>query len=84
MSQSNLSLEAVHRKIEAVEAALAFAIASISLQMPAVKSDVIGGLKLNAERPDNPESVKSALLELAKLIERVKAVSPDEFQKNQK
>ena len=84
MSTSTLSLEALHRKIEAVEGALTFAIASISLHIPAVRQDVIGGLKLNAARPDNPESVKAALLELAKLIDRVKAVSPDEFQKNQK
>ena len=83
MSQSPLSLEHLFRKAEAVEAALTFAIASISVQMPAVKSDVVGGLKQNANRSDNPESVKAAFNELAALIERVKALPPEEFQKHQ-
>ncbi len=80
MSQSPLNAEHMFRKIEALEAALTFAIASISVRMPAVKSDVVNGLKLNAERPDNPESVKAAFYELSALIERVQAVPPDEFE----
>lgn len=80
MSQSPLNAEHMFRKIEALEAALAFAIASISVRMPAVKSDVVNGLKLNADRPDNPESVKAAFYELSALIERVQAVPPDEFE----
>ncbi|MGC8400977.1 hypothetical protein ACP3P6_10565 [Enterobacter mori] len=45
MSQAPLSAEYMFRKIEALEAALTFAIASISVQMPAVKTDVLDGLK---------------------------------------
>ncbi len=81
MSQSPLSMEHMFRKIEALEAALAFTIASISVHMPAVKSDVIGGLKLNASRADNPESAKQALMALSELVERVQALPADEFQK---
>ena len=80
MSQPPLSAEYMFRKIEDLEAALTFAIASISVQMPAVKTDVLGGLKQNADRPDNPESVKAAFNELAALINRVQAVPPDVFE----
>ena len=80
MSQSPLSAECMFRKIEALEAALTFAIASISVQMPAVKTDVLDALKQNADRPDNPESVKAAFNELAALIDRVQAVPPDVFE----
>lgn len=80
MSQPPLSAEYMFRKIEALEAALTFAIASISVQMPAVKTDVVDGLKQNADRSDNPESVKAAFNELAALIDRVQAVPPDVFE----
>jgi len=80
MSQSPLSAEYMFRKIEALEAALTFAIASISVQVPAVKTDVLDALKQNADRPDNPESVKAAFNELAALIDRVQAVPPDVFE----
>ncbi|MBW7710689.1 hypothetical protein K1J24_06155 [Enterobacter hormaechei] len=84
MSQPPLSAEYMFRKIEALEAALTFAIASISVQMPAVKTDVLDALKQNAGRPDNPESVKSAFNELAALIDRVQAVPPDVFESLEK
>lgn len=80
MNQPPLSAEYMFRKIEALEAALTFAIASISVQMPAVKTDVLDALKQNAGRPDNPESVKAAFNELAALIDRVQAVPPDVFE----
>ena len=80
MSQPPLSAEYMFRKIEALEAALTFAIASISVQMPAVKTDVLDALKQNASRPDNPESVKAAFNALAALIDRVQAVPPDVFE----
>lgn len=80
MSQPPLSAEYMFRKIEALEASLTFAIASISVQMPAVKTDVVDGLKQNADRSDNPESVKAAFNELAALIDRVQAVPPDVFE----
>ena len=80
MSQPPLSAEYMFRKIEALEAALTFAIASISVQMPAVKTDVLDALKQNAGRPDSPESVKAAFNELAALIDRVQAVPHDVFE----
>lgn len=80
MTQAPLSSEYMFRKIEAVEAALVFAIASISVQMPALKGDVIEALKQNANRSDNPASVKHAFLELSKLIDQVKALPPEGFQ----
>ena len=89
MTQSPLSAEHMFRKIEAVEAALTFAIASISVQMPAVQTDVVRGLQQNAARTDNPESVREAFTTLASLIESVRAVplegsqSPDQSTRSE-
>lgn len=72
MTQVTLDLKTIYRKIETLEAALAYTIGSISVQMPAVKSDVVDALKNGADTNSHIDGAKEAFDELANLIDSIK------------
>lgn len=71
MSNSIINNETVHRRLEALEAAISYAIASISLHIPEVKEEVVDALKRDANNNVNLKSAHDALLSLANCIDRI-------------
>lgn len=67
-----VTTETVHYRLQSLEAAISYAIASISLQMPAVKSDVIDALKRDAANNGNLPAAQKALNDLANQIDAIK------------
>lgn len=67
-----VTTETVHYRLQSLEAAISYAIASISLQMPAVKSDVVDALRRDAANNIDLVAAQKALNELADQIDKIK------------
>lgn len=72
MNKAIVTAETIHHRLQSLEAAIAFTIASISLQMPAVKTDVVDALKRDAKNNSDLKSAQEALTNLANLIDEIK------------
>lgn len=70
MSTSIINNETVHRRLEALEAAISYTIASVSLHIPEVKGEVVDALKRDANDNVNLKSAHDALLTMANCIDR--------------
>ena len=70
--KSLVTTETVHYRLQSLEAAISYAIASISLQMPAVKSDVVDALKRDALNNGDLPAAQKALNDLANQIDAIK------------
>ncbi|EMG9604224.1 hypothetical protein ACY0L0_003015 [Serratia marcescens] len=67
-----VTTETVHYRLQALEAAISYAIASISLQMPAVKSDVVDALRKDAANNSELVAAQKILSSLADQIDKIK------------
>ena len=67
-----VTTETVHYRLQSLEAAISYAIASISLQMPAVKTDVVDALRRDANNNGDLIAAQKALNDLANQIDNVK------------
>ncbi|EKY3885703.1 hypothetical protein [Enterobacter hormaechei] len=70
--KTHVTTETVHYRLQSLEAAISYAIASISLQMPAVKSDVVDALKRDALNNGDLPAAQKALNDLANQIDAIK------------
>lgn len=69
MSDSRDNPDVLLRTAQALEAAIAFSIASISISLPDVKTEVVESLRRNVANSDNPALAKDAIEHLVTLIE---------------
>lgn len=70
--KAHVTTETVHYRLQSLEAAISYAIASISIQMPAVKSDVVDALKRDALNNGDLPAAQKALNDLANQIDAIK------------
>lgn len=71
MSKSVINTETVHRRLEALETAIAYTIASVSLRIPEVKGEIVDALKRDANDNINLESAHDAFLNMANRIDAI-------------
>ncbi|PKE29007.1 hypothetical protein CWS43_19395 [Rahnella sp. AA] len=69
MSDSHDNPDVLLRTAQALEAAIAFSIASISVSLPDVKNEVVESLRRNVVGSDNPTPANDAIEHLVTLIE---------------
>ncbi|KAB8308746.1 hypothetical protein GW579_00805 [Rahnella sp. Lac-M11] len=69
MSDSHENPDVLLRTAQALEAAIAFSIASISVNLPDVKTEVVESLRRNTANSDKQDPTKDAIEHLVTLIE---------------
>lgn len=69
MSDSHDNPDVLLRTAQALEAAIAFSIASISVSLPDVKNEVVESLRRNVVGSDNSTPANDAIEHLVTLIE---------------